>query len=106
MSMINAANSTSGSSVSCSYCSRDNHIVENFFKKHGYPTNFSNNRGGRASTCGSLAEGVLQAEAISIMVKYVPTAISLVTLLNSVIGNMATLLAIDSTNHKELQLII
>lgn len=53
-----------------------------------------------------LAEGVLQAEAISIMVKYVPTAISLVTLLNSVIGNMATLLAIDSTNHKELQLII
>lgn len=57
MSMINAANSTSGSSVSCSYCSRDNHIVENFFKKHGYPTNFSNNRGGRASTCGSFGRG-------------------------------------------------
>jgi len=45
-SVINAA-STSSNSISCSSYGKDNHTVENCYKKNGFPSNFSSARVGR-----------------------------------------------------------
>lgn len=54
-SMINAANTSSGSN-SCSYCGKDNPTVKNCLWKNGYPPNFSTNKGGRGGR-GSYGKG-------------------------------------------------
>lgn len=55
-SLINDASSTSGSNISCSYCGRDNHIVDNCFKKNGYSPDFSAHKRGRGGR-GSYSRG-------------------------------------------------
>ena len=45
LSLVNAA-ANKRLSNSCSYCGRDNHIVETCYKKNGFPPNFFSNRGG------------------------------------------------------------
>ena len=43
--MVNVVANTE-SPNSCSYCGRDNHIVDTCYRKNGFPPNFSSNRGG------------------------------------------------------------
>lgn len=44
MSVVNVV---SRSSNSCTYCGKDYHTKDNYFKKNGYPPNFFSNWGGK-----------------------------------------------------------
>ncbi|WVZ04925.1 hypothetical protein V8G54_018271 [Vigna mungo] len=46
MSMINAATTNASNKVSCTFFGKDYHTTENYYKKNGYPSGSSYNRGG------------------------------------------------------------